>query len=97
LLYREAPRALFERPKAGFAVPVGEWIKGPLRDWAEDLLDEGRLSGEGWFDAPRIRKRWAEHLTGTRDATPTIWAILLFQAGRASEAGSPRPARAEAA
>jgi asparagine synthase (glutamine-hydrolysing) len=97
LLYREAPRALFERPKAGFAVPVGEWIKGPLRDWAEDLLDEGRLRGEGWFDTPRIRKRWAEHLAGTRDATPTIWAILMFQAWRVQEAGLPRPARAEAA
>jgi asparagine synthase (glutamine-hydrolysing) len=97
LLYREAPQALFERPKAGFAVPVGEWIKGPLRDWAEDLLDEGRLRSEGYFNAGQIRRRWDEHLAGKRDATPTLWAVLMFQAWRAAEAQLPRPARAEAA
>jgi asparagine synthase (glutamine-hydrolysing) len=97
LLYREAPRAMFERPKAGFAVPVGEWIKGPLRDWAEDLLAEKRLSEEGYFNAAQIRRRWKEHLSGRRDATPTLWAILMFQAWRAAEAGLPRSARAEAA
>jgi asparagine synthase (glutamine-hydrolysing) len=97
LLYREAPQALFDRPKAGFAVPVGEWIKGPLRDWAEDLLDEGRLRAEGHFNAGQIRRRWDEHLAGKRDATPTLWAVLMFQAWRAAEAQLPRPARAEAA
>src|SRR6266550_7478089 len=54
MLYREAPRKLFERPKSGFAIPVGEWIKGPLRGWAESLLDSRRMRSEGWFDADLI-------------------------------------------
>jgi asparagine synthase (glutamine-hydrolysing) len=80
LLYREAPRALFERPKTGFAVPIGEWIKGPLRPWAEALLDKRRLSAEGGFDARIVHERWQDHLTGRRDSTPAIWAVLMFQA-----------------
>ena len=80
LLYREAPAALFDRPKAGFAVPVGEWIKGPLRPWAEDLLDRDRLSREGFFDADAVDRRWRQHLSGKRDSTPAIWAVLMFQA-----------------
>jgi asparagine synthase (glutamine-hydrolysing) len=80
LLYREAPAALFERPKTGFAVPVGEWIKGPLRPWAEELLDERRLSSEGWFDAPTVRRRWRDHLSGRADSTPALWAVLMYQA-----------------
>lgn len=85
LLYREAPRELFERPKAGFAVPVGEWIKAPLRDWAEDLLDEQRLRNEGWFDAAAIRGRWREHLDGKRDSTAALWSILMFEEWRKSQ------------
>lgn len=80
LLYREAPKVLFERPKAGFAVPIGEWIKGPLRSWAEHLLDERRLSEQGWFDAATVRRRWADHLSGRRESTPALWAVLMFQA-----------------
>jgi asparagine synthase (glutamine-hydrolysing) len=80
LLYREAPAALFDRPKTGFAVPVGEWIKGPLRPWAEELLDERRLTAEGWFDPRAVRSRWQDHLTGVRDSAPALWAVLMFQA-----------------
>ncbi|MBA3666273.1 MAG: asparagine synthase (glutamine-hydrolyzing) [Sphingomonas sp.] len=80
LLFREAPRALFDRPKAGFAVPVGEWIKGPLRSWAEDLLDSRRMTAEGWFDASIVQRRWRDHLAGRRDSTPALWAVLMFQA-----------------
>ena len=80
LLYREAPAALFERPKTGFAIPIGEWIKGPLRPWAEELLDERRLTAEGWFDAATVRRRWHDHLSGRRDSTPALWAVLMFQA-----------------
>lgn len=80
LLYRQAPAALFERPKAGFGIPVGEWIKGPLRDWAEALLDEHRLAREGYFDPAMVRFRWEQHLRGQRDSTPALWAILMFQA-----------------
>jgi asparagine synthase (glutamine-hydrolysing) len=79
LLYREVPRELFERPKAGFAIPVGEWIKGPLRPWAEDLLDPSRMAGEGWFDPAIVQRRWRDHLSGWRDSTPALWAVLMFQ------------------
>jgi asparagine synthase (glutamine-hydrolysing) len=80
LLFREVPRELFDRPKAGFAVPVGEWIKGELRPWAEDLLDPGRMAGEGWFDASIVQRRWRDHIDGRRDSTAALWAILMFQA-----------------
>jgi asparagine synthase (glutamine-hydrolysing) len=80
LLARHLPRGLFDRPKAGFAVPVGEWIKGPLRPWAEALLDPARMRSEGYFDAEVIQARWRDHLSGRRNATAAIWAILMFQA-----------------
>lgn len=84
LLYREAPAHLFERPKAGFGLPLGQWLRGPLRPWAESLLDERRLREGGYFDAPIVRQRWAEHLAGKRDASPAIWAILTFEEWRES-------------
>lgn len=80
VLYREAPRSLFERPKAGFGIPVGEWLKGPLRDWAEELLDPRGMRSEGWFDPAPIVARWQQHLDGTRDSMPALWAVLMFQA-----------------
>jgi asparagine synthase (glutamine-hydrolysing) len=79
LLSRELPSALFDRPKAGFAVPVGTWIKGPLRPWAEDLLDPTAMAADGWFDPAIVQRRWKDHLAGRRDSTPAIWAILMFQ------------------
>ena len=79
LLYRHLPKALFDRPKAGFAVPVGQWIRGPLRPWAEELLDPVRMAADGWLDAAAVRRRWADHLSGRRDSTNAIWAILMFQ------------------
>jgi len=80
LLYREAPSHLFERPKAGFAIPVGQWIRGPLRPWAEDLLNPKRMSEDGWFDPAIVQRRWQDHLAGRRDSTPALWAVLMFQA-----------------
>ena len=82
------PRELVERPKAGFGIPVGQWIKGPLRPWAEDLLDPGRLRAEGWFDAEAVTRRWRDHLSGARDSTPALWAMLMFQAWLRAERGS---------
>lgn len=79
LLYREVPRELFDRPKAGFAIPVGDWIKGELRPWAEDLLDPARMNQEGWFDPAIVQRRWREHLAGRSDSTAALWAILMFQ------------------
>jgi asparagine synthase (glutamine-hydrolysing) len=85
LLYQHAPAALFERPKAGFAVPVGDWIKGPLRPWAEELLDQRRLAEEGWFDAVTVRRRWDDHLCGQSDSTHALWSVLMFQAWQAEQ------------
>ena len=79
LLYGLVPRELIDRPKAGFGVPVGEWIKGPLRPWAEDLLDPATIGAQGWFDAGVLQSRWRQHLSGRRDSTPALWAILMFQ------------------
>lgn len=80
LLDRYVPRELVERPKTGFAVPVGEWIKGPLRDWAQDLLNERKMRVDGWFDAEVVNARWQDHLSGRRDSTAALWAVLMFQA-----------------
>jgi asparagine synthase (glutamine-hydrolysing) len=80
VLYKHVPRQLIERPKAGFGIPVGQWLRGPLRPWAENLLDENRLSVEGYFYPLLIRKKWAEHLSGRRDHTASLWAVLMFQA-----------------
>lgn len=79
LLYREASRELFDRPKAGFAIPIGDWLRGPLRSWAEDLLAEHRIRREGWFDAAVVHRRWREHLSRREDSTAALWAILMFQ------------------
>lgn len=79
LLQRELPPALFNRPKAGFAIPIGEWIKGPLRPWAEELLDPVNMAAEGWFDHKIVQRRWKAHLAGQRESTPALWAILMFQ------------------
>lgn len=82
LLKRYIPENLFERPKAGFGVPVGDWMRGPLRDWAEELLSEKRLSDGGYFDVKRVRAEWADHLAGRRKAQYRLWSILMFEGWR---------------
>jgi asparagine synthase (glutamine-hydrolysing) len=79
LLYRHVPRELIERPKMGFGVPVGEWLRGPLRSWAEALLDERRLNAEGYFSPAPIRKIWQRHLSGKTDEQYRLWGVLMFQ------------------
>lgn len=80
VLYRHVPKHLIERPKAGFGIPVGEWLRGPLRKWADELLEEGRLRHEGYFSATPIRIAWEQHLSGRHDWTAKLWGILMFQA-----------------
>src|SRR6476661_7014602 len=80
LLSRHVPTNLFDRPKSGFSMPMGEWLRGDLRDWAEDLLDPSRMRQEGWLDAARIHGRWQDMLAGRRNASGSIWSILMLQA-----------------
>ena len=108
LLYRYVPRELIERPKMGFGVPVGEWLRGPLRDWAEALLDPRRLRDEGFFRPEPITRLWQSHLKGTFDEQYRLWGILMFQSWleasaadrlssvQPSPAHSPAPARSTA-
>jgi asparagine synthase (glutamine-hydrolysing) len=80
VLYKYVPQALVERPKMGFGVPLDVWLRGPLKDWAENLLDEARLQRECYFNPAPIREKWQEHLSGKRNWQPHLWTILMFQA-----------------
>ena len=94
IMLREAllglvPAEIVARPKQGFGIPVGGWLKGPLRPWAESLLDERRLRQEGYLSPGPIRRKWAEHLAGTHDRQSEIWAAVVFQEWLAGTYGSP--------
>jgi asparagine synthase (glutamine-hydrolysing) len=79
-LYRYVPASLTERPKMGFAAPIGSWLKDPLREWAESLVADDRLRREGYLRPEPVRKVWKEHLAGDRNAQDLLWPVLMFQA-----------------
>jgi asparagine synthase (glutamine-hydrolysing) len=79
VLYQYVPEKLIERPKAGFAIPLGDWLRGPLREWAESLLSEQRLHREGFFNTNFVRELWHAHLTGKGNHQSLLWSLLMFQ------------------
>jgi asparagine synthase (glutamine-hydrolysing) len=80
ILYKYVPRELIERPKAGFAIPIGQWLRGPLRAWADELLHPDRLQQEGYLRPEPISQMWEQHLSGRYDHTTKLWSVLMWQA-----------------
>jgi len=80
VMSRHIPQTQSERPKMGFSIPLGAWLRGPLRDWAEGLLGENRLRREGHFRSEPIRRLWADHLTGRSEGGDLLWTVLMFEA-----------------
>ncbi len=80
VLYRYVPKSLIERPKMGFGIPIGKWLKGPLRQWAEEFISEKRLKSSGFFDVKQVQQMWREHLQGQGNYQHQLWSILMFEA-----------------
>ena len=80
ILYKYVPQTLIERPKMGFGVPIDSWLRGPLRSWAEELLDESHIRSSCYLNATAIRKKWDEHLSYKQNWQYHLWGVLMFQA-----------------
>lgn len=85
LLYKHVPTPLIERPKQGFAIPLDSWLRGPLKEWAAELLSPGVLRQQGLFDAVLVQRHWSEHLSGARNWQHMLWDVLMFQAWHRQE------------
>jgi asparagine synthase (glutamine-hydrolysing) len=85
VLQRYVPKALIERPKMGFGIPLDQWLRGPLREWAEAMLSPARLRREGFFNPEPILAKWTEHLSGQRNWQNQLWTVLMFQAWLAEQ------------
>ncbi|MEM7498016.1 MAG: asparagine synthase (glutamine-hydrolyzing) [Pseudomonadota bacterium] len=96
VLYRHVPAALIDRPKRGFEVPVGNWLKGPLKAWAEALIEPSRLAREGWLEPAAVRRLWDEHQAGRAAWGLQLWNVMMFQSWLEAEAAA-LPARSDAA
>ena len=79
VLYKHVPKRMLERPKMGFGVPIDQWLRGPLRSWAADLLDSSRVRREGYFDPGPIQQKWVEHQSGSRNWSAQLWSLLMFE------------------
>jgi len=79
VLYQYVPKQLIERPKMGFAVPLSDWLRGPLKEWAETLLDFKKLEEDGFFNPEFIHKKWLEHQSGKRNWQNQLWDVIVFQ------------------
>lgn len=95
VLYRYVPRTLVDRPKRGFEIPLKDWLRGPLRGWAESLLNAERLRAEGYLNPTPIRAKWAEHLSGRQNWQHLLWNVLMFQAWLGASRGIPNDPLAE--
>ncbi|MCK5784405.1 MAG: asparagine synthase C-terminal domain-containing protein, partial [Desulfobacterales bacterium] len=84
VLNKYVPKELIERPKTGFGIPIDSWLRGPLRDWAEDLLDEKKIRSDGFLNPDPIRKKWNEHLSEKFNWQYDLWDVLMFQAWKAN-------------
>ena len=82
------PEELMNRPKAGFGPPLGDWLRGPLRPWAEDLLDPAAMRRQGFLDVEQVRAVWASHSSGRRNHTTEVWNLLMFQSWLSETQGS---------
>lgn len=89
ILYKYIPKHLIERPKSGFGVPMHAWLRGALRDWAEDLLDVHKIKQEGFLNASLIQEKWKTHLSGKKDFSAELWSVLMFQSWLYSQENNP--------
>jgi len=78
-LYKYVPRSLIDRPKKGFGVPIGDWLRGPLRDWADDLLSKSKIDSQELLYSKPIADIWKQHLSNKNDCSDQLWGILMFQ------------------